>query len=216
MWKQHALTIISNVILNFFDYSTTFYNTVSLNLLTGYKAVFTNLGATGRMGRTSLTSHYRGQDQDGQVTVVNGIQHWTVPYTGDYKIEAIGAAGGYGTGTKPQYRGRGAKMTGTFRLSKGETIKILVGQQGRLNRNQASHSSGGGGGTFVARGRNTTLIVAGGGGGTESVVSRHIECDASTGTAGRAGYKSWAGGSGGHGAKIADNDNSGNDMLYSE
>ena len=188
-----------------------------MNLLAaGYKAVFTKLGASGRMGPTSLGSHYIGQDQDGQVTLVNGIQYWTVPYTGDYTIEAIGAAGGYGTGTKPQYRGRGAKMNGTFRLSKGETIKILVGQQGRLNRNQASKSSGGGGGTFVVRGRNTTLIVAGGGGGTETAVSRHIECDASTGTAGRAGYRSWAGGSGGHGAKIADNSNSGNDMLHFE
>ena len=214
IWKQHALTIISSVILNFFNYSTTFYNTVSLNLLTGYKAVFTNLGASGRMGPTSLGSHYRGQEQDGQVTLVNGIQHWTVPYTGDYRIEAIGATGGYGTRTQPQYRGRGAKMIGSFRLSKGETIKILVGEQG--TRNRGSQSSGGGGGTFVVRERNTPLIVAGGGGGTEVVVSRHIECDASTGTAGRAGYKSWAGGSGGHGAKIADNGNSGNDILHFE
>ena len=185
-----------------------------MNLLTGYRAVFTNLGASGRMGPTSLGSYYRGQDQYGQVTLANGIQHWTVPYTGDYRIEAIGATGGYGTRTQPQYRGRGAKMIGTFRLSKGETIKILVGQQG--TRNTGSQSSGGGGGTFVVRVRNTPLMVAGGGGGTESAVSRHIECDASTGTAGRAGYRSWAGGSGGHGAKIADNSNSGNDMLHFE
>ena len=25
----------------------------------------------------------------------SGIQQWTVPYTGDYRIEAVGAAGGY-------------------------------------------------------------------------------------------------------------------------
>ena len=172
--------------------------------------MFTNLNGSGRLGPTSLGSYYKGQDQDGQVTLVNGTQHWTVPSTGDYRIEAIGAAGGYGSGLNSrQYRGRGAKMNGTFRLSKGETIKILVGRQGRLYRNKASRSSGGGGGTFVVRGRNTPLIVAGGGGGTESAASHHIECDASTGTLGRAGYRSWSGGSGGHGAKIADNSGSG-------
>ena len=42
-----------------------------------------------------LGSHYTGQDHDGQVTLSNGIQQWNVPYTGDYRIEAIGAAGGY-------------------------------------------------------------------------------------------------------------------------
>ena len=60
--------------------------------------MFTNLNGSGRLGPTSLGSYYKGQDQDGQVTLVNGIQHWTVPSTGDYRIEAIGAAGGYGTG----------------------------------------------------------------------------------------------------------------------
>ena len=60
-----------------------------------FQAVFTNLNATGRYGPTTLGSHYTGQDHDGQVTLSSGIQQWTVPYTGDYRIEAIGAAGGY-------------------------------------------------------------------------------------------------------------------------
>ena len=115
------------------------------------------------MGPTTLGSHYSGQDHDGQVTVVSGIQRWTVPYTGDYRIEAIGAAGGYDKySTKGQYQGRGARMIGTFRLTKGEIIQVLVGQEGGVNRN--SQSSGGGGGTFVVRGSNTPLIIAGGGG----------------------------------------------------
>ena len=59
-----------------------------------FRAVFTNLGTSGRLGPTSLGSHYSGQRHDGQVTLVSGIQQWTVPYTGDYRIEAIGAAGG--------------------------------------------------------------------------------------------------------------------------
>ena len=133
-------------------------------------------------------------------------------YTGDYRIEAIGAAGGYDSyGNSAQYRGRGARVIGTFRLNKGEVIRILVGQEGGVNGQ--SHSSGGGGGTFVVRGANTPLIIAGGGGGTESARSRHSGCDASTGSSGNPGYKSWSGGSNGHGAQTADADNSGKWVL---
>ena len=146
--------------------------------------------------------------------MASGIQRWAVPYTGDYRIEAIGAAGGYDRGysrysRSGRYRGRGARMIGTFYLFKGETIQILVGQQGGINRNY--YSSGGGGGTFVVRGSNTPLIIAGGGGGTQRVKARHTECDAPTGTSGRAGYKSGPGGSGGHGAKDADDDDGDDD-----
>ena len=131
-----------------------------------------------------------------------------MPYTGDYRIEAIGAAGGYDTvPNSAQYRGRGARMIGTFRLNKGEVIRILVGQEGGINK--ARRSSGGGGGTFVVRGANTPLIIAGGGGGIESAYSRHSGCDASTRSSGNPGYKSWSGGSNGHGAQTADTSNSG-------
>lgn len=173
-----------------------------------FRAVFTNLGTSGRLGPTSLGSHYSGQRHDGQVTLLSGIQQWTVPYTGDYRIEAIGAAGGYDKySNRGQYQGRGARMKGTFRLLKGEKIQILVGQEGGVNRR--SQSSGGGGGTFVVRGSNTPLIIAGGGGGIETAKSRHSGCDASTGTAGNTGYRSWSGGSGGQGATTADSSNSG-------
>ena len=131
-----------------------------------------------------------------------------MPYTGDYIIEAMGAAGGYDTNpNSTQYRGKGARMIGTFPLNKGEVIQILVGQEGVLNK--VGHSNGGGGGTFVVRGAKTPLIIAGGGGGTESARSRHSGCDASTGSSGNPGYKSWSGGSNGHGAQTADADNSG-------
>ena len=75
-----------------------------------FSAVFTNLGASGRYGPTTLGSHYTGQDHDGQVTLSSGIQQWIVPYTGDYRIEAIGAAGGVRytqlTRTKPRKRSK--------------------------------------------------------------------------------------------------------------
>ena len=131
-----------------------------------------------------------------------------MPYTGFYRIEAVGAAGGYGKNSNNgQYRGRGAKMVGNFSLSKGETIRILVGQEGGINH--ADYAAGGGGGTFVVRGSKTPLIVAGGGGGMEQAKSRYAGCDASTSTTGNPGHKSWSGGINGHGAQIADNDNSG-------
>ena len=129
----------------------------------GFSATFTSLGATGEEGPTELGGHYAGQDHDGQVTLSSGIQQWTVPYTGQYKIEAVGSAGGYdGNQNSTQYRGRGARMVGTFNLSQGEIIQILVGQEGGIRHN--GWSSGGGGGTFVVRRSNTPLIVAGGGG----------------------------------------------------
>jgi len=98
-------------------------------------------------------------------------------------------------------------MIGTFSLSKGEVIRILVGQEGGVN--SAGNSAGGGGGTFVVRGSSTPLIIAGGGGGMETVTSRHAGCDASTSATGNPGYRSWSGGSNGHGAQTADGDNSG-------
>ncbi|XP_022809472.1 glycine-rich protein DOT1-like [Stylophora pistillata] len=168
-------------------------------------ATFTNLDATGMYGPTTLGSQYSGQDHDGQVTLSSGIQRWTVPYTGDYRIKAIGAAGGYDVHPKSsQYRGRGARMIGTFRLNKSEVIRILVGQEGGINKK--NESSGGGGGTFVVRGANIPLIIAGGGGGIDSVNSRHEGCDASTNATANPGYDSWSGGNNGHGAQTADDD----------
>ena len=160
-----------------------------------FQAVFTNLNATGRYGPTTLGSHYTGQDHDGQVTLSSGIQQWTVPYTSDYRIEAIGAAGGFDpTANSAQYRGRGATMIGTFRLNKGEVVQIIVGQEGGINKLRWSSYS-------WRRG------------GLQSVNSRHGGCDASTQTTGNPGYQSWSGGSNGHGAQTAGDGVSGKNIL---
>ena len=95
----------------------------------GFTAVFTNLGKSGTKGPDSVGSHYTGQDHDGQVTVSSGIQLWTVPHTGEYRIETIGASGGYSEDSVIN-GGRGARMIGNFMLTKGENISILVGQRG--------------------------------------------------------------------------------------
>jgi len=128
-----------------------------------------------------------------------------VPCTADYRIEAVGGAGGYDTHTKSaQYRGRGARMIGTFKLCKSEIIQILVGQEGGINYDYSG--SGGGGGTFVVRESNTPLIIAGGGGGVARISSRHAGCDANASTTGSPGYKSWSGGSDGQGAQISNHE----------
>ena len=50
-----------------------------------------------------------------------------MPHSGDYRVEAVGAAGGYDKcSNSAQYRGRGARMIGTFSLSQGEIIHILL------------------------------------------------------------------------------------------
>ena len=174
----------------------------------GFTAVFTTLGKSGRKGPDSVGSHYTGQDHDGQVTVSKGIQLWTVPHTGEYRIEAIGASGEYGEDSVIG-GGRGARMIGNFMLTKDEIIRILVGQRGeRQNSNKKTGS--GGGGTFVVRGDNKPLIIAGGGGGVAKMTEQHSGCDASINTTGNAGYNSpfLSGGMNGDGGQ-ADKPNSG-------
>jgi tripartite motif-containing protein 56 len=100
-------------------------------------------------------------------------------------------------------------MIGTFTLNKGELIKILVGQEGGTNRK--SISSSGGGGSFVVTNDGTPLIIAGGGAGIHSTTQRYSNSDGSVSTSGNSGYggSQWAGGRDGHGATVADSDNSG-------
>ena len=197
------------------DIGVTGVQTCALPISSGFSARFTTLGTSGRHGPTTLGSYYNGQNHDGQVSLSSGIQLWRVPYTAKFRIEAVGATGGFDNNRNSRnYRSRGARMIGTFSLTQGEVLKILVGQEGGINL--VGSSSGGGGGSFVARQDNTPLIVAGGGGGIESPRSRHSVCDASTTTSGNAGYggSQWPGGSSGGGAKTADNDNSGKELGF--
>ena len=137
-----------------------------------------------------------------------------MPYTGYYRIEAIGATGGcdYWYPNIFSCGGTGAKLIGEFRLNMSEVIQVLVGQEGGSNIN--AWGSGGGGGTFVVRGNSTPLIIAGGGGGGGlRDKNRHGKCNANTGTTGNAGYESWPGGSNGTGAYENATENSGEDKI---
>ena len=164
--------------------------------------MFTNLGKNGSEGPKSIGSHYKDQDHDGQVTVSSGIQVWTVPRTGKYRIEAIGASGGYSEDSFIKTGGRGARMIGNFNLTKDEIIHVLVGQKGEKG-NKNPKTAGGGGGTFVVRENNKPLIIAGGGGGIKNISEQHPGCDASINTTGNGGYNSslGSGGSNGNGGK---------------
>ena len=151
--------------------------------------MFTTLGKSGRKGPVRIGNHYTGQDHDGQVTLSSGIQQWTVPHTGEYRIEAIGASGGYGEDSIIKNGGRGARMIGNFILTKDEIIHILVGQKGK-KWELSPKTAGGGGGTFIVRRNNTPLIIAGGGGGIKNMSEQHPACDASINTTGNAGNNS--------------------------
>ena len=131
---------------------------------------FTNCGQEGRYGpsQEQCDTEYGA----GMVTVVDGIQEWTVPYSGIYTIDAFGAEGGRGK----QYNtyvytngipGKGARMSGSFDLNVGDVIQILVGQLGGESlANHQQRGGGGGGGSFIVSQQNQLpLIIAAGGGG---------------------------------------------------
>jgi hypothetical protein len=126
---------------------------------------FTNAGATGRLGptQTQIDANYSGTTLEDLVTINathQGIQEWTVPTSGTYRIEVFGARGG-GTNGLPDSGGLGAIMRGSFALNESDQLKILVGQMG----SQKTYDGAGGGGTFVTTLSNSPLIIAGGGGG---------------------------------------------------
>jgi len=91
-----------------------------------------------------------------------GFQLWTVPATGSYTIQAAGARGG----NKVDYTGAGAgaRVQGTFSLTYGQVLTIVIGQPGDDNGSTSSGGGGGGGGSFVFD-STTPYLIAGGGGG---------------------------------------------------
>ena len=177
---------------------------------------FTNCGATGREGPTlaNCKSSYdvSWEDNTDYFNVTNGIQYWTVPETGTYTIEVWGARGGY-SGYNTSVYGKGTKMKSDHNLTKGEIIKILIGQPGSVNSaTNYQYNSSGGGGSFVWKsGASSPLVVAGGGGGGSKEKSQHSNLDANVGESGKGGINSGSGtqsnggsnGSGGSGSSYS-------------
>ena len=152
---------------------------------------FTNCGADGMDGPLNLTeckntygANIEPWNNTSYFNMVDpGIQMWTVPITGPYTIAAYGAEGGtgfhYATTTNGAAGGKGAIITGTFNLTSGDILWIVVGQKGHTFGDGAGSGStsythrpgAGGGGTYVVRAspsdatKEDILVIAGGGGG---------------------------------------------------
>ncbi len=166
---------------------------------------FTNCGQTGRTGPSQVQADatYSGTSLDGEVTVTGGIQAWTAPVTGTYRITTAGAAGGTQTyGGTYSSGGRGAIISGDFDLTAGETIYILVGQKGEDTRvsTQDNAAPGGGGGTYVYRNATSPApLIAAGGGGSGARCATFDGRDAQYSTSGQRSGSLVNGGSSGNG-----------------
>ena len=139
---------------------------------------FTNCTATDREGPTlsNCKSSYTSSSTTGSwyntlsyFNVTNGVQLWTVPVSGTYKIKISGARGGE-VGLRTQSDGppgQGAYTEGNFDLTEGDKINIIVGQSGQDFTPSYSNGggSGGGGASWVCSEDFSTLLGVGGGGG---------------------------------------------------
>ncbi|NOQ70563.1 MAG: T9SS type A sorting domain-containing protein [Crocinitomix sp.] len=155
-------------------------NTAQAQLYPYSVHTFTNASAEGRTGPflVDCVAEYTGGGAAwaGDLLYLNmstqGIQEWTVPATGDYRITSAGAQGGNDTYTSnSEDGGLGTIMEGTFALTEGDILYIMVGQQGEnTSVSYADNAApGGGGGTFVWDPDDTSLpIMASGGGGAGS------------------------------------------------
>jgi hypothetical protein len=150
---------------------------------------FTSCGATERNGPTlqQCTDTYTEDwaDNDYWFNVSKGIQIWNVPETGTYSIDASGARGGtYSSSTAGGY---GAQMIGTFDLSEGDKIHIIVGQEG-VGINVDHDGGTGAGGSYVVKSpaaqASDILVIAGGGGGGGLSGDTHNYHHGQTGTSG--------------------------------
>ena len=170
---------------------------------------FGTCGKTGHTGpgQGQCDAAYAGTSLAGQVNVSAGIQVWTVPQSGLYDVQAIGAGGGLGKNHATNYYsngvpGKGARIFGKIFLNQGDVLHILVGQRGSEALGYWQKGGGGGGGSFVARADGTALLVAGGGGGAGRYdgMNGGNGVTAENGTAG--GGSGAAGGTGGSGGAV--------------
>jgi len=161
---------------------------------------FTPAGATYRYGPTlsQCNTAYSGALFLGDTALFNaigGIQHWTVPETATYTFTTVGAGGGSDVGGATG--GSGAKVVNSVSLSKGDIIKMMVGQIG-LTDAAAAKGGGGGGGSFVYVSGNPLFVSGGGGGGVQYNGGTVIDgLDASLTTSGTGNVGGTAGGGGG-------------------
>ena len=128
--------------------------------------------------------------------VTSGIQRWTVPFDGTYRITADGADARLSDG------GYGASMRGDFVLTLNDYLYMIVGQKPKT---ATVNEHSGAGGTFVVKETGSSsvvgdiLVIAGGAGGAHNQGSFLSISNASGSTSGFSGNGGGAGGTGGNG-----------------
>ncbi|PNI94444.1 LTK isoform 1 [Pan troglodytes] len=144
--------------------------------------LFSTCGASGRHGptQTQCDGAYAGTSvvvTVGAAGQLRGVQLWRVPGPGQYLISAYGAAGGKGAKNHLS-RAHGVFVSAIFSLGLGESLYILVGQQGEDACPGGSPES--------------QLVCL----GESRAVEEHAAMDGSEGVP---GSRRWAGGGGGGG-----------------
>ena len=170
---------------------------IQLGLYDFDQHTFTNANATGVNGPTltEMRSVYLPTWTDNDEFFYSnddGIQIWTVPIDGTYKIEVFGGSGGTSSSGAWGAPGKGAKVEGEIILTMGSKLFISIGHEGYQSATINPFGGGGtgnpkpndppdygngftgGGMSFVARtdsafdiahNSDDILFVAGGGGG---------------------------------------------------
>lgn len=109
--------------------------------------VISSYGITGRSKPDQISADSFGAP----VVVQSGYQKYAVKETGSYFFEVMGGAGGKGCGLSYAMGGFAAILTGTFNLSAGDELYMLVGQKGtdHPSTSKIDGTSGAGGGMTV-------------------------------------------------------------------
>tara|TARA_B100001142_G_scaffold6565_1_gene6654 strand:- start:6138 stop:7169 length:1032 start_codon:yes stop_codon:yes gene_type:complete len=150
--------------------------------------------------RSGISGNTAWKSDTNFLNVSAGVISWAVPIDGNYQITVKGGQGGRSNCYGPA-GGLGARLTGTFALSQGDTLKMVIGQRGTNN----CYDCGGGGGTYVCTSNNSPLIIAAGGGagsasgypyGGNGYHGRHDITNGSLGYSGRPGGTNGSGGTG--------------------
>ncbi len=141
------------------------FTPVAATTYTDTLVIVHNDSATG--SPTNITLDGEGNSITTQTFNYTGATvNWIVPAgITSIIIEAWGAQGGINDSN--QVGGFGTRMKGSFIVTPGQTVKVLVGEQGEHGSTASwSRCGGGSGGSFIwIDGASSPLIVAGGGGG---------------------------------------------------